>query len=102
MIDQGKANFLAGQFADVVHDWTSAEEFEQIKVLNRANDDLICATHDFIDANEAMNQAFRQSFGRSCYLAVDVEAGRCTAGDLEADVAMWTAAWAIAKDGWLK
>lgn len=100
--DPGTIAFLAGQFADVVRDWTTPEEFEEIKVRNRTNGDQVCATHDFFDANEAMDQAFRQSFGRSCYLTSDVEEGRCTEAEMDADVALWNAAWAQAKEGWLK
>src|ERR1700731_3689620 len=102
MADAGTINFLAGQFVDAIHDWTTPEQFESIKERNRANSDLVCATHDFIDANEAMDQAFRQSFSRSCRLTCDVEEGRCTEAEHEADVALWNAAWAIAKEGWLK
>lgn len=102
MSDLGTVNFLAGQFADVVHDWTTPEQFEQIKERNRANDDLICASHDFIDANEAMDAAFRQAFGRGTRLCSDVEEGRCTEAEYAADVALWNDAWKIAKDGWLK
>jgi hypothetical protein len=102
MIDAGKVAFLAGNFSDVIHDWATAEEFEEIKKRNRERNDLTCATHDFFDANEAMDRAFRQSFGRSCYLCSDVEEGRCTEADMESDVALWNAAWTQAKEGWLK
>lgn len=99
--DAGTINFLAGQFADVVHDWTTPEQFEEIKVRNRTNGDLVCATHDFFDANEAMDAAFRQAFGRGSWLPTDVEDGKCTEADHEADVALWNAAWTVAKNGWL-
>src|SRR5947209_5043239 len=103
MIDAGKVAFLAGQFADVVHEWTTPEQFEEIKRLNRtdyAGTD-ICATHDFFDANEAMDAAFKRAFGRGCILPSDVEEGRASDADETADIELWNAAWKQAKEGWL-
>lgn len=100
-MNQGKVAFLAGQFADVIHDWTTPEQFEEIKKRNRERRDLTCATHDFVDANEAMAQAFKQAFGRDPWMAIDLEAGQCTEVELQADADMWNAAWNQAKEGWL-
>ena len=87
--EAGTVNFLAGQFVDVIHEWTTPEEFEQIKQRNRTNDASVCATHDFMDANEAMDEAFRRALGRS----YDMES--------DADTALWNEAWEIAVKGWL-
>lgn len=100
--DPGTIAFLAGQFADIVYEWTTAEEFEEIKKRNQTNDPGVCASHDFMDANMAMAGAFQRSFGRAPWTTYDLEDGRCTEADMEADVALWNAAWAQAKEGWLK
>lgn len=95
MLDQAKVQFLAGQFADVVHDWTDEAEFAEIKRRNATPKYVsACASHDFIDANMAMEQAFRQAFGRS---PLPDDADEMSDDDLE----MWNAAWAVAKTGWL-
>lgn len=94
--------YLAGQFADVVHEWTTPAEFKEIKKLNAAETDSdVCHTHDFFDANEAMDAAFRRAFGRSCHLPCDVDEGVCSQAEADADMALWNAAWSQAKTGWL-
>lgn len=100
-MDQGKVTALAGAFADVVHEWTTPEQFEEIKKRNRTYGEGICATHDFFDANMAMEDAFRRTFGRNPWLGSDVEEGRCSENDSDVDLAYWNAAWDQAKSGWL-
>jgi hypothetical protein len=99
--EAGTINYLAGQFVDVIHEWTTPAQFGEIKKRNRTNDDLVCATHDFFDANDAMFEAFRRAFGRTCWLPCDAEEGKCSAEDSDADLKLWNAAWAVAKKGWL-
>jgi len=87
--DEATIQFLAGQFADLIHDNMTPEQFEEIKRLNRTEyaGGEICATHDFIDANEVMEAAFKQAFGRS--------------PDGDYDMQLWNKAWDAAKKGWL-
>lgn len=101
MLNPATVAFLAGQFSDIVHEWTTPEEFAEIQRRNKTNGDQVCATHDFFDANEAMDAAFNRAFGRSCRLTSDVEEGRCTDAEMQADVDLWNAAWTQAKKGWL-
>lgn len=94
--------YLAGVFADVIHEWTTEEEFAEICRRNEAEpSDLSCATHDFMDANEAMDEAFRRAFGRRSVLPLSVETGETTEAAVEADRLLWNAAWTQAKEGWL-
>lgn len=48
----------------------------------------VCHSHDFIDANEVMAEAFRAVIGREIDLQSD------------ADCALWSDAWAVAKASW--
>jgi hypothetical protein len=102
-MDQGKVAALAGAFADVVHEWTTPAELEEVKRLNRTEyaNSSICATHDFFDANEAMAEAFRRIFGRAIWLPCDVEEGLCPENEADLDLQLWNAAWDQAKKGWL-
>jgi hypothetical protein len=91
MTDQAKIQCLAGAFADVVHEWTTPEELAEIKRRNATEQygSTSCATHDFFDANMAMDQAFRSTMGRTIDL------------DSDEDIDLWNAAWDMAKKGWL-
>ena len=93
-MDQGKIAALAGAFADVVHEWTTPADAAE-------PDGMICHTHDFFDANEAMADAFKRTFGRAPWLPCDVEEGLCPENESDIDLAMWSAAWDQAKKGWL-
>lgn len=94
MTDFAKVCYLAGIFADVVHDVTTPEEFAEIKRRNATPEySGCCASHDFMDANEAMGRAFKQAFGRGPLDGVEHMS--------DEDIALWNAAWNQAKKGWL-
>lgn len=81
------ARLLAECFAETLHLWLTAEEMEEVVARNNgvyADEPDICASHDFCDANMAMDSAFKEILGRS----PDV-------GD-EADADLWGEAWSIA------
>lgn len=92
------AAYLAGTFADVIHEWTTPEQLAFIRRENRAlaaqGRKDVCATHDVLDANMAMDDAFRRAFGAGP-LDGDVE------HMADIDMALWNAAWALATPGWL-
>ena len=48
-----------------------------------------------------MDRAFKQAFGRGALTAIDLEEGKYSDAELQADVDMWNAAWDMAKKGWL-
>lgn len=55
-----------------------------------------CASHDFCDANEIMNDAFIKLFDRSCILPSEVEENPDLARQEEIDRRLWNNAWSIA------
>lgn len=91
------AAYLAGVFADVIWEWTTPEQLAYIKRENAAlaaqGRKDVCASHDVLDANMAMDEAFRRAFG----------AGPLDGAEhmSDADTALWNAAWALATPGWL-
>jgi hypothetical protein len=92
----GKEAGLAGAFADVLVEYLTDEEFAEMKRRNAVEtNESVCHSHDFCDANMAMEDAFRRTFGRLPDVT-DKEDG--SEGD---DVALWNAAWDLAKRGWL-
>lgn len=78
---------LANAFGRVLRTWLDASEMATVIQRNRTPEygRYICASHDFCDANMAMAQAFMEAFGRE----PDV--------DGDEDVALWNAAWSLAK-----
>lgn len=88
---EAKAAYLAGVFADCVYEWTSPEQFAEIKKRNVTAAPGVCHSHDFIDANMAMLNAFRVAFG------YEPKAGEMT----DEETALWNKAWHLATTGWL-
>jgi hypothetical protein len=61
----------------------------------------VCASHDYMDANDVMAAAFVNVMGRGFALRSDVEAGRATEAQHATDLALWNAAWTYAKGRYL-
>jgi hypothetical protein len=81
---------LARQFADVLQEWLTPAEFEEMQRRNKMRmHENACASHDFCDANMAMEDAFRRTFGREPNLQDDT------------DIDVWNNAWDAAKKNWL-
>lgn len=92
MTDQTKA--LAAAFAAILKEWASPEEWVTMRRANAGySDPTLCASHDFCDANMAMDEAF-DKLG----IAAPGDEG-CEDGtpEHEAACALWNAAWAMAK-----
>ncbi len=80
------AAILAYEFQKVLKSWLTPEQWEEMCKRNAAETDpLICHSHDFCDANEAMHEAF-MLFG------VDPTDG--PASEQEPRYAIWGVAWA--------
>lgn len=94
------ADKLATAFVKTLREWLTGQEFEKIRIENarfrQRGDQHICASHDTCDANMAMLEAFRSIFGREPYTADDVDAGKCSDTDVEAETALWSSAWGLA------
>ena len=56
------AERLAGAFAREVRDAMTPEDLATAVDRNKAHDDSTCATHDFIDSNVCMLDAFKKTF----------------------------------------
>jgi hypothetical protein len=77
---------LARAFSQEVQEALSVAQFQEVLDRNAAEDNPdVCHTHDFMDANMLMSDAFVSITGHE----VD--------GNSDEDVALWNAAWDIAK-----
>ena len=93
-----KVFHIAFRFSDIICTWHTAEEMRDIISRNEAEeDDNVCHSHDFCDANEAMLQAFEQALGREMHLPSEVESGDCSEADEFYDMCLWNDAWGMAK-----
>ena len=54
---------IGKRFVTVLEEWLTPAEFEQVRTLNDSRQPGICHSHDFCDANMAMEQAFVDVFG---------------------------------------
>ena len=73
---------IAWAFSSILGDWFTKAEGQQVLERNRAEPcHMVCHSHDFCDANEAMFEAFKQVTGR------DID------GDCEPDCVLWGDAW---------
>ena len=84
--DTVHAEALADEFSHVLRNWLTADEMAKVIERNRAQTNpIICHSHDFCDANMAMDEAFTLLMGRSS----DAADGH--------DARLWNEAWEIAK-----
>lgn len=98
--DQAKAEraklpyTIASTFSNVLREWLTPIQIAKVITRNlREHDDMVCHSHDFCDANEAMNEAFKRVLGRGMYL-IDASA---TQEQKDDDTDLWGEAWGIAK-----
>lgn len=92
-ITEDRLGYMAGLFADYIHDAMEPWEYEEVKRRNAEDtpyrDTTSCASHDFCDANFYMAKVMRQHFGEE------------PDPTNEEHVATWNAVWAMAKRGWM-
>lgn len=80
-----EAEPLARDFAAVLKEWLTPEEMaETIKRNDAETDDMVCHSHDFCDANMAMDAAFAKA-------GIEVDCQNQEQAD------RWSEAWDIAK-----
>lgn len=77
---------LADEFSRLVRDALTYDQVSEVLRRNTYYLTGVCATHDFLDANIQMAEAFELVTGRESEPASDV------------DAALWRAAWALAKN----
>lgn len=96
--------YLAGTFADVLYENMTPPQWQGMRRLNALEGpgSEVCHSHTFLDANEAMEEAFRRCFGVSPMLPSDAwELGEEGAKEADRQMRLWNAAWDLAKVGWL-
>jgi len=80
---------LAVEFSKIIRRWLTPLQLSQVVIMNRKNPNKnICATHEFCDANVAMDEAFA------------IVTGQPASADLndETTLELWVKAWQIAQD----
>lgn len=89
---------LAEAFRDVLAEWLTPEEFAVMRATNASNarDGVtgICASHDYCDANIAMEVAFERIIGRESIMPDEGPQG-------PEDQRAWDAAWSMARVAFL-
>lgn len=85
--DTAEAASLACEFAKVIREWLTLDQMEEVIALNGTSRyDKACATHNFCDANVAMEEAMI-----TCGHRMDEDPDTGGWG------AIWNAGWDIAK-----
>lgn len=93
-----RAAILAREFSRVLRSWLSPAEMACAIVGNRAETSpLVCHSHDYCDANMAMDEAFTTVVGRNVIMPSDVEENGASDAQHVADFTLWNEAWNIAK-----
>jgi len=77
---------LAATFTAILRSWLTVRELDDIDATNRRRNDRTCASHDYCDANDAMQQAMNEHDVSDDNLAEN-----------EAACELWNAAWDLAK-----
>lgn len=79
---------IADRFAAILKKWLTAAEFAEMKRRNEQDAAYVsgaCASHDYCDANVALDEAFIAVVGRPMEF------------DSDADVDLWNMAWEDAR-----
>ena len=89
---------VAREFSAVLLEWLGKDGLETTVENNRTQTDpLICHSHDTCDANMAMLEAFETIMEREPYMDSDEEEGLATRAHIDADWALMSSAWDMAK-----
>ena len=100
IVDDAKARLLAATFLTVINEWLLPTQIAEVKRRNATPEYAgtgACATHDFCDANMAMDVAFGRAMGRETFERPDGTTILDETDEHEAECAIWNAAWDIAK-----
>ncbi len=69
-----KTDALACEFAITLRGWMTADQWESMRAENaRRGEDGTCASHDHVDANQAMIDAFGTIMGREYDFASEAD-----------------------------
>ena len=93
-MDQRIIDSVGQLFSRILHEWLPPAEMEQVVERNAVQTDpLICHSHDFCDANMAMDQAMRD---HHFDMTISEE------GMEDSLILVWNAAWGVAKKSGFK
>lgn len=84
-------SLLAGEFAGVLREWLTDEEWAKMRAENAELEPRLCASHDYCDANMAMLAAF-EIVGEKA--PVELENGT---SEHEKARELWNDAWELAR-----
>lgn len=91
---------VAKDFGRVLAEWLSSYQMEDVIKKNKTDPDCIsgrcCTSHDYCDANMAMDEAFQKVMGRDFFFFDEDQPE--TERQHAADMALINAAWTVAKD----
>ena len=91
---------LAVDFSTILNDWLTPEEMAEVRRRNDLETNAnICHSHDFRDANMAMDEAMRKYTGRDTSDLICEDTKICTPQEIEVVCSLWNQAWDIAKKG---
>lgn len=82
---------IAEAFAEVMRQWLTPAEFEEMRLRNTRYGPQVCASHDFCDANMAMDAAFEGLQIPTCLYFPD------NSREHEEACKLWNEAWDLAK-----
>lgn len=86
---------LAHRFALIVNEWIG-DHIEEVNRINAERNDNTCATHDYCDANMAMQAAFIQVFQREPTLCVEDDDPAWMQKQADLDSGLTNGAWELA------
>lgn len=97
-VSNKKTEQLAREFSNLLRKELTAEEMRKVIADNEASKDpATCASHDYIDANIVMAEAFKKVVGRKVTMPSDVEKNTKLGDREDEDLALWESAWDMAK-----
>jgi hypothetical protein len=89
------ARTMGRKFSKVLRKWIGEINLQEVVNRNAANDDSCCASHDFCDANMAMDEAFTKVMGRGFEFNFDEDPAK--EQDNASDTELMNMAWDYAK-----
>lgn len=88
MRKQAQIRLLAINFSRLLRQSLKPEQMDIINSMNSHSKDTTCATHDYLDANVVMDNAFKMTFSREPNIQLETNGG---------DLRLWNDAWTFAK-----
>lgn len=89
---------IAVEFSKIIRNWLGDEKFRELcqRTIQGVRPGF-CHSHDYCDANMAMDEAVQTILGRPMTMPSDVEEGRASEQRHDRDLDLWERAWNRAK-----